>query len=54
MKKEEVGDIKGIYRLTINEINRFNPAEINQELFDKVYGEGIVKSEEEFMTKLDD
>ncbi len=52
-QKEEVGNIKGVFRATINEINRFNPAELNQELFDKVYGEGIVKSEEEFMSKLD-
>ncbi len=52
-QKEEVGNIKGVFRATINEINRFNPAELNQELFDKVYGEGTVKSEEEFMSKLD-
>jgi len=52
-EKDAVGEIKGIYRLIIKEINRFNPAEVNQDLFDKVYGEGIVKSEEEFMAKLD-
>jgi len=52
-QKEEVGDIKGVYRATINEINRFNPAEVNRILFDKVYGEGNVKSEEEFMKKLE-
>ncbi len=51
-EKDAVGGIKGIYRLTIKEINRFSPAEINQVFFDKVYGEGLVKSEEEFMTKL--
>ena len=53
MKKEEVGDIKGIFRISINEINRFSPAEVNQELFDKIYGEGTIKSEEEFMAKLE-
>lgn len=52
-EKDAVGGIKGIYRLTIKEINRFSPAKINQDFFDKVYGEGLVKSEEEFMTKLD-
>ncbi len=52
-EKDAVGDIKGIYRLSIKEINRFTPAEVNQELFDKVYGEGVLKSEEEFMAKLE-
>lgn len=52
-QKEEVGGIKGIYRATINEINRFNPAEVNKVLFEKAYGEGNVKTEEEFMAKLE-
>lgn len=51
--KEAVGDVKGVYRATVKEINRFNPAEVNQVLFDKVYGEGTVKSEEEFIEKLE-
>ncbi len=44
----------GMYRFTINTVSRYKPAEVNQELFDKVYGEGSVKSEDEFMKKLDD
>jgi trigger factor len=53
-QKDEVTDINGNFRYTINEINRFVPAEVNQELFDKVYGEGIVKSEEEFTAKIEE
>jgi trigger factor len=53
-KKEEVQDINGIFRFTINEISRLYPAEVGKELFDKIYGEGIVNSEEEFMKKLED
>lgn len=53
-KKEEVKDIDGKFRFTIHEINRFEPAEIGKDLFDKVYGEGTVKSEEEFMAKIDE
>ena len=47
-KKEEVAEINGNVRFTINEISRFRQAEINQELFDRIYGEGMVNSEEEF------
>ena len=54
MKKEEVENISGDFRFTINEISRFYPAEVGKELFDKVYGEGIVNSEEEFLKKLED
>lgn len=54
LKKEEVENISGIFRFTINEISRFHPAEVGKELFDKIYGEGIVNTEEEFMQKLED
>jgi len=52
-KKDEVGDVNGKFRFTIKEINRFEPAEIGQELFDKVYGEGVITSEDEFMKKVE-
>ena len=53
-QKEDVIDLKGDFRFTVNEISRFRQADINQELFDRIYGEGIVASEEEFRKKLDD
>lgn len=40
------------YRFTVKTINQIDAAEINQELFDKVYGAGVVNSEEEFRTKI--
>jgi trigger factor len=52
-KKEEVSGIDGKFRFTVSEISRFHPAETGQELFDRIYGEGVVTSEEEFMNKLD-
>ena len=50
-KKEETEGLEGIFRFTIREITRFYSAEINQELFNRIYGENIVNSEEEFMKK---
>ncbi len=53
-KKEEIADLDMNFRFTVNEISRFHPAEIGKELFDKIYGEGVVNSEEEFMKKIVD
>lgn len=53
-KKEETEGLEGIFRFTIREITRFYSAEINQELFNKIYGENIVNSEEEFMKKIEE
>jgi len=52
-KKEEVAEIEGNFRFTINEISRFFPAELGKELFDKIYGEGVVETEDEFMKKIE-
>jgi trigger factor len=53
-QKDEVAEINGNFRFTVNEISRFHPAEINQELFDRIYGEGVVSSEEDFRKKIDE
>ena len=53
-KKDEVADVNCKFRFTIKEINRFEPAEVGQKLFDKVYGEGVVNSEEEFMKRVEE
>ena len=50
--KELVASIEGLFRIDIAEILEFKKHEINQELFDKVYGENQVKSEAEFLEKL--
>ncbi|MGA2405437.1 MAG: trigger factor [Bacteroidales bacterium] len=53
-KKEEITNLEGNYRFTINEISRFHPAELGKELFNRIFGEGVVNSKEEFMKKIED
>ncbi len=50
-----VADLKGIiskFKFTVEKINRVVPAELNQELFDKVYGPGAVADEKDFRAKI--
>jgi trigger factor len=54
MQKEEVKDINGKFRFTISEISRFLPAEIGTDLFDKIYGEGVISTEDDFMKKIEE
>ncbi|WKV12077.1 trigger factor [Marivirga harenae] len=42
----------GEYILTVSDIKRTKPAEVNQELFDKVFGKDAVKTREEFDKKI--
>jgi len=53
-KKEEIENIKGNFRFTISEITRFHPADIGTDLFNRIYGEGAVSTEEEFMKKIEE
>ena len=52
ISKEAAKTIDSDFQLKIESITRYHESEINQELFDKVYGDGIVKSEDEFRTKI--
>ncbi|MDR2919562.1 MAG: trigger factor [Tannerella sp.] len=50
--KEAAPEIKSDFRFEIKEITRHKEAELNQELFDKIFGEGTVKTEDEFNEKV--
>lgn len=50
--KEEAENVKSDFSYQINEITRYVPAEVNQELFDQIFGEGNVKNEEEFRARI--
>lgn len=50
--KEDAKALTGNFSYTITEINEFVPSEINQELFDSIYGEGVVTTKEQFEEKI--
>jgi trigger factor len=50
--KEELSEVSNEFEYTITEIKRMQPCAINSQLFDKIYGEGTVSSEEEFRGKI--
>ena len=50
--REVAKDIESNFSYQITEIQRFVKAELNQKLFDQVFGEGTVKSEDEFRAKI--
>ncbi|MBP3829702.1 MAG: trigger factor [Bacteroidaceae bacterium] len=50
--KEEAANVHANFSYQINEITRYVPAELTQEFFDTVFGEGVVKSEEEFRARV--
>lgn len=52
VSKEEAEKVKSDFCLIVSEIKRYVDAEVNQALFDKLYGEGAVKSVEEFRAKV--
>ena len=54
MKKEEVADLNSDFSFQITEISRYVKAEVNQELFDTVFGKDAVKDEKEFRGKIAD
>ena len=52
MEKEQVKDLTADFSYQVTEINHFKPAEVNQALFDRVFGEGSVKDEQEFRSRI--
>ena len=54
IKEEELSSISEKFQLTINEIKHMEMAELSQELFDRLFGEGNVKSEIELKSKIEE
>ena len=52
IEKEAAAELKSDFSFQVEEITRFVSGELNQEIFDQVFGEGVVKTEEEFRAKI--
>lgn len=50
--KEQVKDLDSDFSFQVTEIRHFQPAEVDQKLFDRVFGEGTVKDEKTFREKI--
>ncbi|MBS1522569.1 MAG: trigger factor [Bacteroidetes bacterium] len=49
---ETAAELKSNFRLTVKNVNRLEESDLNQEFFDKLFGEGTVTTEEEFRAKI--
>ena len=52
VKKEELATLEPVWKMTVKNVKTFKSAEVSQETFDKIFGEGKVNSEEEFDEKI--
>jgi trigger factor len=52
IEKDAVENTKGDFSFQVEEITRFVEGELNQEIFDQVFGKDVVKSEEEFVARV--
>ena len=54
VKKEDLASLDPMFTMTVKTVKTFVPAPMVQETFDKIFGEGNVKNEEEFDAKVDE
>lgn len=52
IEEEAAADLNSKFRLTVKNVNRLEEADLDQEFFDKLFGEGVVTSEEAFKAKI--
>lgn len=52
VEREQVKDLDSDFSFQVTEIRHFQPAEVNQTLFDRVFGDGTCHDEKEFRNKI--
>lgn len=54
LSKDELANLDPEWTMKVVNVKTFAAAELNQETFDKIFGEGVVKNEEEFDAKIEE
>jgi len=52
VEEEVLAESSYKFAFTLLELSKIVPADLNQELFEKIFGEGVIKSEEEFKARI--
>ncbi|MBD1394965.1 trigger factor [Mucilaginibacter glaciei] len=52
VEESEAADLKSNFKLTVKNVNRLEEGDLNEEFFDKLFGEGVVTTEEGFREKI--
>ena len=52
IEEADAKDLKSNFQVTVKNVNRLEEADLNQEFFDKIFGEGIVTDEAGFTAKI--
>lgn len=50
--EEEAKEVKSKFQVTVKNVNRLEESDLNQEFFDKLFGEGVVTDEAGFTAKI--
>ena len=54
VKKEELASLEPVFKMTVKNVKTFVSAPLNQETFDKAFGEGVVTDEAGFDAKIEE
>ena len=54
VKKEELASVEPMWKVTVKEVKTFVEAEQNQDLYDRMFGEGVVTDEAGFEAKIEE
>jgi trigger factor len=52
IEEEAAKDLKSKFQVTVKNVNRLEESDLNQEFFDKIFGEGVVTDEAGFTAKI--
>lgn len=52
IEEEDVKGLKSSFQFTVKNVNRLEEADLTPEFFDKLFGQGVVKTEKEFEAKI--